>query len=83
MQLPPIVRLTTKQNCKGMGLKALIIPLPIWNCVYLINRRIISVKIGLFFQEITFIIEFPGSNFLLHTFLAGGKWDFQGTNLLL
>ena len=29
----------------------------------LMNGRIISVKIGLFFQEITFIREFPGSNF--------------------
>ena len=41
------------------------------------------MKIGLFFQEITFIIEFPGSNFLLPTFLIGGKWDFQEANLLL
>ena len=57
--------------------------LTIWNCVCLINRRIISVKIGLFMQEITFITEFPGSNFLLPTFLTGGKWNFQGANLLL
>ena len=41
------------------------------------NRRIISVLIGLFFQEITFITEFPGSNFLLPTFLTGDKWDFR------
>ena len=75
-QLPPTVRLMTKQN--GMCSKALIMPLTIWNCVCLINRRIISVKIGLFFQEITFITQFPGSNFLLPTFLTGGKWDFQG-----
>ena len=49
----------------------------------LISRRNISVKIGLFFQEIVFITEFPGSNFLLPTFLTGGKWDFQVANLLL
>ena len=41
------------------------------------------MKIGLFFQEITFITEFPGSNFLLPTFLIGGKWDFQVADLLL
>ena len=43
----------------------------------LINRRNISVKIGLFFQGITFIKEFPGSNILLPTFLAGGEWVFR------
>ena len=41
------------------------------------------MKIGLFFQEITFRTEFPGSNFLLPTFLTGGKWDFEVANLLL
>ena len=30
-----------------------------------------------------FISEFPSSNFLLPTFLTGGKWDFQVANLLL
>ena len=49
----------------------------------LIRRRNISVKIGLFFQEITFITEFQGSNLLLPTFLAGSKWDFLVANLLL
>ena len=42
----------------------------------LIKRRVISLKIGLFFQEITLITEFSGSNFLLPAFLAGGKWGF-------
>ena len=42
-----------------------------------------AVKIGLFFQKITFIMEFPGSNFLLPTFLTVGKWDYQVANLLL
>ena len=42
-----------------------------------------SVKIGLFFQEITLITEFTGSNFLLPTFLTGGKWYFEVANLLL
>ena len=41
------------------------------------------MKIGLFFHLITFITEFPGSNYLLPTFLTGGKWDFQVANLLL
>ena len=41
------------------------------------------MKISLFFQEITFITEFPGSNFFLPTFSTGGKWDFQVANLLL
>ena len=58
-------------------------PLTIWNCVLFTNKGIISVEIGLFFQEITFITEFHGSNFLLPTFLPGGKWDFQVANLLL
>ena len=58
-------------------------PLTIWNCVCLLKGRVSSVKIGLFFHEITFITEFPGSNFLLLTFLAGSKWDFPVANLLL
>ena len=41
------------------------------------------MKNGLFFQEITFRTDFPGSNFLLPTLLAGGKWDFLVANLLL
>ena len=58
-------------------------PLTIWNCDCLINIRIISVEIGLFFQEITFRTEFPSINLLLPTFLTRGKWDFQVVNLLL
>ena len=80
-QLPTSVRFMTKQN--SIWSKALIMPLTIWNCVFLIKRKIISVKIGLFFQEITFRTEFPGSNFLLHRFLTGGKCDFQVAILLL
>ena len=41
-----------------------------------------SFAMLLSFQEITFITEFPGSKFLLPTFLTGGKWDFQVANLL-
>ena len=41
------------------------------------------MKMGLFFLEITFIIELLGSNFLLPRFSTGGKWDFQVANLLL
>ena len=58
-------------------------PLTIWHCVLSYKQRFISVKISLFFQEITFRTEFPGSSFLLPTFLIGGKWDFQVANLLL
>ena len=50
--LPPIVRYMTKQN--SIWSKALK-----WNCV-LSDKHI--------FQEITFIPEFPGSNFLPPTF---------------
>ena len=38
---------------------------------------------GLFFQEVTFITEFPDSTFLLPRFLTDGKWDFQVANLVL
>ena len=41
------------------------------------------MKIGLVFQEIIFISEFPGSTFWLPTFLTGGKWDIKVANLLL
>ena len=69
-------------------------PLTIWNCVLSYKQKSyfcenplvlprISVKTGLFFQEITLRKEFPGSNSLLPTFLTGGKWDFQVANLLL
>ena len=37
----------------------------------------------MFFQEITSITEFPGSNFLLPTIYTGSKWDFQVADLLL
>ena len=36
------------------------------------------MKIGLFFQEITFITEFPGSNFLLPKYLIGANGIFSG-----
>ena len=71
----------TKQN--SIWSKALIMPLTIWNCVLSYKQGNYSVKIGLFFQIITFITEFPGSNSLLPTLLTGGKWDFQLANLLL
>ena len=41
------------------------------------------MKMGLFFEEITFITELLGSNFLPPRFLTDGKWDFQVANLLL
>ena len=59
-------------------------PLTIWNFVLSYKQKnYISVKNGLFFQEITSITKFPGSNFLLPTFLTGDKWNFQVANLLL
>ena len=48
-----------------------------------ISRRIIAVKIGMFFQEITSTTEFPGSDILLPTIETGSKWGFQVANLLL
>ena len=41
------------------------------------------MKIGLFFQEITFITEFPGSNLLQPKFFIGGELDVQVANLIL
>ena len=52
-------------------------------CYVLSTEELFPVKISLLFQEITFRIEFPSSNFLLPTVLTGGKWDFQVANLLL
>ena len=56
-------------------------PLATWNCVLSYKQQQHYFrKNG---QEITFITEFPGSNFLIPRFLTGGKWDFQVANLLL
>ena len=41
------------------------------------------MKMGMFFQEITSVTEFSGSNFLLPTIYTGSNWDFQVANLLL
>ena len=82
-QLPPIVRFMTKHN--SVWSEALIMPLTLWNCVLSDKQKqksYFSENLHVL-QEITFITEFPGSNFLLPTFLAGGKWDFPVVNLLL
>ena len=39
-----------------------------------------SVKMGIFFQEITSITEFLGNNFLLPTIYTGSNWDFHVAN---
>ena len=58
--------------------------LTMWNSVLSYTSRIIiSVKISLFFKEITSTTEFPDSNFLLHTISVGDKCDFQVANSLL
>ena len=75
-QFLPIVRFMIKQN--SIWLKALIMPLTIWNCVLFV-----SVKFSLFFQEIFIYTEFLGSNFLIPTFSIGGKWNSLLANLLL
>ena len=41
------------------------------------------MKIGMFFQEITSITEFPGINCLLPIVLIGRKWELKVANLLL
>ena len=53
-----------------------------WNCV-LSYKQVNYFSDFFFFQEITFITELPGSNFLQPIFLTGGKWDFQVASLLL
>ena len=58
-------------------------PLTIWNCVLSYKQKIYFSANHLVLPEISFRTEFPGSNFLLPTFLTGGKWDFQVANLLL
>ena len=52
-------------------------------CFFLHTEELFQLEIGMFFQEVTFITGFPGSNFMLPTFLTGGKWNFQVANLLL
>ena len=79
--LPAIVRFMTKQNSMVKGIDDAFDHYGLVFC--LINRRIISVKISLFFQEINFITESLGSNFLLPTFSTDGKMNFQVANLLL
>ena len=76
-----IVRSLTEQNSIWSGIDNAFDHMEL--CFSLISSRIISVKMGLFFQEITFITELPGRNFLLPRLLTGGKWDFQVANLLL
>ena len=80
-KLPHIVKCMTKQNSTWS--KALIMPLTIWNYVLSYKKKNYFSENGLFFQEITFRTEFPGSNFLLPTFLTGGKWNFEVAYLLL
>ena len=43
---------------------------------FFISRTIISLKIG--FQEITFITDFPGSNFLLLIYFNRWQMGFSG-----
>ena len=57
--------------------------LTIWNCLLSYKHKHFFSENQLLFQKITFITEFPGSNFLLSTCLTGGKWDFEVANLLL
>ena len=66
-RLPPIIRFMIKQNC--IWSKALINLSPPYGIVFcLINRRIISVKISLFFQRIVFVAGFPGNFFCYQHF---------------
>ena len=59
-------------------------PLTIWNCVlsYQDRRRIISVKMGMFFQEIISITEFPDS-YQQFKQVANGIFRWQICYLLL
>ena len=58
-------------------------PLTIWNCVMSYKQNNFFSDISLLFQKITSITVFPSSNFLLPTFLTGGKWAFYVANVLL
>ena len=58
-------------------------PLTIRNYVLSYKKKNYFSKIGLCCQEINLRTELPGSNFLLPTFLTGGKWDFEVANVLL
>ena len=58
-------------------------PLTILNYVLSYIHKYYFSENHLFFQEITFITEFPCGNILLPMFLTGGKCDFQVGNLLL
>ena len=58
-------------------------PLTIWNCVLSYRQNNNFRENVLFFQEISFITKFEGSNCLLPPIYTGSKWDFQVANLLL
>ena len=58
-------------------------PLTIWNCVLSCKRKNYFSENLLVLQRNYFQNRIPGSNFLLPTFLTGGKWDFPVANLLL
>ena len=58
-------------------------PLTIWNCVLSYKKKNYFSENQLAHLEIPFRTEFPGSNFLLPTFLTGGKCDFEVADLLL
>ena len=58
-------------------------PLIIRNCIFPYKQKNYFNENGLFFQEITFIAEFPSSNFLLPIYLEGGKRNFQVANFRL
>ena len=57
-------------------------PLTIWNCVLSYKQKNYFSKNLLVLPRNYFRNRIP-KNFLLPTFLAGGKWDFQVANLLL
>ena len=58
-------------------------PMTIWNCVLSYKKKNYFSENWLVLTRNYFQNRIPGSNFLLPTFLTGGKWDFQVANLLL
>ena len=57
----------SKRKKRALVETLLIMPLTIWNCVLSFQQKNNRRTIGMFFHEITFITEFPGSNILLPT----------------
>ena len=82
-QLPPIVRLMTKQN--SVWSKALIMPLTTWNYIwfYKKEKKFSDSECACSCRKLLPQQTFQIAAFCYPGFLPGGKWDFLVANLLL